>query len=124
MGLSFLRGMVAAVNPCGFVLLPTYLMYFLGLQGVRPGTQPVDTFLIACGRDRRSPALKRINLAIGSHGNINEHKGTIHNTIVKPYVKKSDGLDTAPAVGAGVHPSTPALSLVEVSLRGYSTIGG
>ena len=39
MGLSFLRGMVAAVNPCGFVLLPTYLMYFLGLEGVRPGTQ-------------------------------------------------------------------------------------
>ena len=31
-GLSFLRGMVAAVNPCGFVLLPTYLMYFLGLE--------------------------------------------------------------------------------------------
>ena len=32
MGLSFLRGMVAAVNPCGFVLLPTYLVYFLGLE--------------------------------------------------------------------------------------------
>jgi cytochrome c-type biogenesis protein len=31
-GLSFLRGMVAAVNPCGFVLLPTYLVYFLGLE--------------------------------------------------------------------------------------------
>jgi cytochrome c-type biogenesis protein len=28
--LSFLRGFVAAVNPCGFVLLPTYLMFFLG----------------------------------------------------------------------------------------------
>ena len=39
MGLSFLRGMVAAVNPCGFVLLPTYLMYFLGLEGIRPGGQ-------------------------------------------------------------------------------------
>jgi cytochrome c biogenesis protein CcdA len=37
--LSFIRGMVAAVNPCGFILLPTYLMYFLGLQGVAPGTQ-------------------------------------------------------------------------------------
>jgi cytochrome c-type biogenesis protein len=32
MGLSFLRGMVAAVNPCGFVLLPTYLVFFLGLE--------------------------------------------------------------------------------------------
>jgi cytochrome c-type biogenesis protein len=37
--LSFIRGMVAAVNPCGFILLPTYLMYFLGLQGTVPGTQ-------------------------------------------------------------------------------------
>ena len=39
MTLSFIRGLVAAVNPCGFILLPTYLMYFLGLEGVRPGTQ-------------------------------------------------------------------------------------
>ncbi len=39
MSLSFIRGMVAAVNPCGFILLPTYLMYFLGLQGSMPGTQ-------------------------------------------------------------------------------------
>jgi cytochrome c-type biogenesis protein len=37
--LSFIRGLVAAVNPCGFILLPTYLMYFLGIQGVQPGTQ-------------------------------------------------------------------------------------
>lgn len=36
---SFGLGIVAAVNPCGFVLLPTYLMYFLGLEGSRPGTQ-------------------------------------------------------------------------------------
>lgn len=39
MGLSFLRGMVAAINPCGFILLPTYLMYFLGMQGQMPGSQ-------------------------------------------------------------------------------------
>jgi cytochrome c-type biogenesis protein len=39
MGLSFLRGMVATVNPCGFILLPTYLMYFLGMQGELPGSQ-------------------------------------------------------------------------------------
>jgi cytochrome c-type biogenesis protein len=39
MGLSFLRGLVAAVNPCAFVLLPTYLMYFLGMQGHEPGDQ-------------------------------------------------------------------------------------
>jgi cytochrome c biogenesis protein CcdA len=33
MSLWFVAGMLAAVNPCGFVLLPTYLMYFLGIQG-------------------------------------------------------------------------------------------
>ena len=33
MSLWFIAGILAAVNPCGFVLLPTYLMYFLGLQG-------------------------------------------------------------------------------------------
>lgn len=35
---SFAAGLLAAINPCGFVLLPTYLMYFLGIQG-RPGSQ-------------------------------------------------------------------------------------
>ena len=39
MGLSFLRGLVASVNPCAFVLLPTYLMAFLGLAGTQPGDQ-------------------------------------------------------------------------------------
>jgi cytochrome c-type biogenesis protein len=39
MGLSFLRGLVAAVNPCAFVMLPTYLMYFLGMESHRPGDQ-------------------------------------------------------------------------------------
>lgn len=33
---SFLLGVLAAVNPCGFVLLPAYLMYYLGLEGSRP----------------------------------------------------------------------------------------
>jgi len=32
LGLQFLRGMVATVNPCGFILLPTYLLYFLGVE--------------------------------------------------------------------------------------------
>ena len=31
--LSFGGGLLAAVNPCGFVLLPTYLMYYLGTSG-------------------------------------------------------------------------------------------
>jgi cytochrome c biogenesis protein CcdA len=39
LGLSFLRGMVAAINPCAFVLLPTYLVYFLGMEMGRDDTQ-------------------------------------------------------------------------------------
>jgi cytochrome c biogenesis protein CcdA len=38
-GYNFLLGVLATVNPCGFILLPTYLMFFLGVEGVRPGTQ-------------------------------------------------------------------------------------
>jgi cytochrome c biogenesis protein CcdA len=33
LSLSYIRGLLASVNPCGFVLLPTYLMYFLGVSG-------------------------------------------------------------------------------------------
>lgn len=29
---SFILGVLAAVNPCGFVLLPTYLVYYLGTE--------------------------------------------------------------------------------------------
>ncbi|MBI4882757.1 MAG: cytochrome c biogenesis protein CcdA [Actinobacteria bacterium] len=32
LSLSFIRGLLASINPCGFVLLPTYLMYFLGMS--------------------------------------------------------------------------------------------
>lgn len=38
-GLSFLRGMIAAINPCGFVLLPTYLMFFLGQEAGRDDSE-------------------------------------------------------------------------------------
>jgi cytochrome c-type biogenesis protein len=31
--LAFANGMVAAVNPCGFAMLPAYLAFFLGLEG-------------------------------------------------------------------------------------------
>ena len=37
---SFLLGVLAAVNPCGFVLLPTYLLYYLGADPGAPGTRP------------------------------------------------------------------------------------
>ncbi|MGZ4700498.1 MAG: cytochrome c biogenesis CcdA family protein [Ilumatobacteraceae bacterium] len=36
---SFTAGLVAAINPCGFVLLPTYLVYFLGMENLRPGAE-------------------------------------------------------------------------------------
>jgi cytochrome c biogenesis protein CcdA len=36
---SFSAGLLAAINPCGFVLLPTYLVYFLGMENLRPGAE-------------------------------------------------------------------------------------
>jgi len=39
LSLSFIRGMLAAVNPCGFVLLPTYLFYFLGMTSGAASTE-------------------------------------------------------------------------------------
>ncbi|MEI8241345.1 MAG: cytochrome c biogenesis CcdA family protein [Actinomycetota bacterium] len=36
---GFTQGLLAAVNPCGFVLLPTYLLYFLGMENLRPGAE-------------------------------------------------------------------------------------
>src|SRR6266550_6866638 len=38
-GYAFVAGMIASVNPCGFVLLPAYLGYYLGDdRGARGGT--------------------------------------------------------------------------------------
>jgi len=39
LSLSFIRGLVASINPCGSVLLPTYLMYFLGINASDPQAQ-------------------------------------------------------------------------------------
>ena len=36
---SFTAGLLSAINPCGFVLLPTYLVYFLGMENLRPGAE-------------------------------------------------------------------------------------
>jgi len=36
---SFMLGILAAVNPCGFVLLPAYLLYFLGIDSADPAAQ-------------------------------------------------------------------------------------
>ena len=33
LALAFGAGMLAAVNPCGFAMLPAYLSYFCGLEG-------------------------------------------------------------------------------------------
>ena len=40
---SFLLGVMAAVNPCGFVLLPTYLVYYLGTELHRDGEHKTAT---------------------------------------------------------------------------------
>lgn len=40
LGLSFLKGMVASINPCAFVLLPTYLVYFLGIESAGGQREP------------------------------------------------------------------------------------
>lgn len=40
---SFILGVMAAVNPCGFVLLPTYLIYYLGQELNREDESPVVT---------------------------------------------------------------------------------
>ena len=37
LGYAFVAGMVASVNPCGFVLLPAYLGYYLGDDRAAPG---------------------------------------------------------------------------------------
>jgi cytochrome c-type biogenesis protein len=39
--LAFISGVVAAVNPCGFAMLPAYLSYFLGIENrAATGTAP------------------------------------------------------------------------------------
>ncbi|MEY3691824.1 MAG: hypothetical protein RJB57_1480, partial [Actinomycetota bacterium] len=38
---SFVLGVLAAVNPCGFVLLPTYLVYYLGEETAVDSTRTV-----------------------------------------------------------------------------------
>lgn len=40
-GLAFLTGMLATVNPCGFAMLPTYLAYFIGSDARGGGPRPV-----------------------------------------------------------------------------------
>ncbi|MEP7204035.1 MAG: cytochrome c biogenesis CcdA family protein [Ilumatobacteraceae bacterium] len=40
---AFTAGLLAAINPCGFVLLPTYLVYFLGMENLRPGAERAST---------------------------------------------------------------------------------
>jgi thiol-disulfide isomerase/thioredoxin len=37
---SFILGVLAAVNPCGFILLPTYLLYYLGTELNRDEESP------------------------------------------------------------------------------------
>ena len=45
-GYAFAAGMVASVNPCGFLMLPTYLSYHLGTQEEGYYDQPVGRRLL------------------------------------------------------------------------------
>lgn len=47
--LAFSAGMVAAINPCGFALLPAYLSYYLGLES-RTTDQPTSGTASSAGR--------------------------------------------------------------------------
>lgn len=51
---AFSAGMVAAINPCGFALLPAYLSYYLGLESVASDdsaerSRPVSRALAVAG---------------------------------------------------------------------------
>ncbi|MEY2446404.1 MAG: cytochrome c-type biosis protein [Ilumatobacteraceae bacterium] len=48
---SFTAGLLAVMNPCGFVLLPTYLVYFLGMDNLRPGAE-------------RAPMLRAVKVSV------------------------------------------------------------
>ena len=42
MGVAFGAGLLAALNPCGFAMLPAYLAYFTGTEGTtQPASRPV-----------------------------------------------------------------------------------
>src|SRR5437762_1589490 len=46
-GYAFTAGMAAAVNPCGFALLPAYLGLYLGTDGsARKGLRPLGRALV------------------------------------------------------------------------------
>src|SRR5947199_10758409 len=58
LGYAFVAGMVAAVNPCGFVLLPAYLGYYLGDDpGTRGGRGRMGRALAVSGTVTASFAL-------------------------------------------------------------------
>ena len=58
LGYAFVAGMVASVNPCGFVLLPAYLGYYLSDgPGVHDGRRPTAHALVVSGTVTASFAL-------------------------------------------------------------------
>ncbi len=53
---SFILGVLAAVNPCGFVLLPAYLLYFLGLDNSVANDTGIET-------SRRAPLVRALGVS-------------------------------------------------------------
>ncbi|MEZ5321503.1 MAG: cytochrome c biogenesis protein CcdA [Microthrixaceae bacterium] len=56
--LAFSAGMVAAVNPCGFALLPAYLSYYLGLDVTNGESKPRSDEPVMPGGPRRSAPVR------------------------------------------------------------------
>src|SRR5690349_25155149 len=46
LGYALVAGMVASVNPCGFVLLPAYLGLYLGDDRGVPGRRPIGRTIV------------------------------------------------------------------------------
>ena len=88
---SFTAGLLAAINPCGFVLLPTYLVYFLGMENLRPGAE-------------RASLLRALKVSLAVSGWVHErlrgHRR--HHQAVDELVRRKG------AVGLAGHRARPA----------------
>ena len=60
---AFSVGMAAAINPCGFALLPAYLSYYLGLESGQTRSD-ADTATVA--DTESNPALAAVWVKLGS----------------------------------------------------------
>lgn len=61
---AFSAGMVAAINPCGFALLPAYLSYYLGLESATgPESAATGTGTEAPSRSGPQPVIRALSVS-------------------------------------------------------------